>query len=111
MKQSTLSIDYGTKGDHEYFKSPQWTHLAWTARERDGHVCQACESTDNLTVHHVHPRSEGGRNVLRNLTTLCTKCHDRIEMGEDIYKVKTKPVADKDDWHSWVYGGYRDPNY
>lgn len=31
-----------------------------------------------LVVHHIVPRSNGGRNELENLITLCYKCHHKL---------------------------------
>jgi len=44
---------------------------------RDRHQCQApgCGRTRFLEVHHVKPRSKGGRNDAENLITLCGSCH------------------------------------
>lgn len=44
------------------------------ALERDG-KCRDCGSTENLTVHHLIPRSQSGTNKLCNLITLCRTCH------------------------------------
>jgi fructose-1,6-bisphosphatase/inositol monophosphatase family enzyme len=53
-------------------------------KARDGYLCQYCEgaSGDNdLTVHHLQARSEGGSNETSNLITACQTCHDRINNG------------------------------
>jgi hypothetical protein len=44
---------------------------------RDKHRCQApgCGRTRFLEVHHLVPRSRGGKNLPENLTTLCGSCH------------------------------------
>ncbi|MEX0925778.1 MAG: tyrosine-type recombinase/integrase [Dehalococcoidia bacterium] len=43
----------------------------------DHHQCQACGSTENLTVDHILPRSRGGTNHAANLRTLCASCNGR----------------------------------
>lgn len=42
---------------------------------RDNHTCQDCGSTSNIEVHHILPISQGGKNSLANLKTVCFKCH------------------------------------
>jgi len=49
---------------------------------RDQRKCRHCGVRKHLTVHHIKPRSEGGENTERNLITLCSDCHDRVELGE-----------------------------
>ncbi len=46
--------------------------------ERDDYQCQSCMrvfSSKELEVHHVKPRSQGGKDYHSNLVTLCFKCH------------------------------------
>lgn len=43
---------------------------------RDNHSCQDCGSHSQLEVHHLLPLSQGGKNELSNLKTLCQECHD-----------------------------------
>jgi len=47
------------------------------ALRRDGKRCQACGTSARpvLAVHHIIPVTLGGRDVLRNLITLCANCH------------------------------------
>jgi 5-methylcytosine-specific restriction endonuclease McrA len=61
---------------------------------RDHHRCQVpgCTNSHFVDVHHIRPRSEGGRNVLRNLITLCTAHHRAAHRGELIIeKSEAKP--------------------
>jgi hypothetical protein len=50
---------------------------------RDHYRCRVkgCRITGskNLSVHHIKPRSEGGKTKQRNLITLCHKHHDIVE--------------------------------
>ena len=40
-------------------------------------ICTMCgRSADE--VHHIIPRSKGGRNTSDNLTILCRECHEKI---------------------------------
>lgn len=43
--------------------------------ERDGHACVSCGNRDDLHVHHIIPRGQGGENSKENLATLCANCH------------------------------------
>ena len=55
--------------------------LRWTVFERDHYKCVICgrsPATDPsvaLHVDHIEPRSRGGKPVLSNLRTLCSKCN------------------------------------
>ena len=96
---------------------PKWNSKSWiktheAVLERDGHKCVCCGDVNNLTVHHIVARESGGTNKQANLETLCVSCHDRIECGEDIRPVIPTKVKDNTgDWHTWVYGGFRNPGY
>jgi len=68
----------------------EWETLERQVFKRDSYICQRCGKRFNkydLSVHHLIPRSEGGSNDLRNLITLCRKCHDIVEL--------TKPTFDE----------------
>lgn len=43
-----------------------------------GGKCQDCGTKHNLTIHHVKPKSEGGKNDIGNIEILCRGCHDRV---------------------------------
>lgn len=43
--------------------------------ERDGNKCVWCGSTENLTLDHVVPSSQGGTDAMKNLQTLCEECN------------------------------------
>jgi 5-methylcytosine-specific restriction endonuclease McrA len=44
---------------------------------RDGHCCQYCHSTRNLTLDHVIPRSRGGAHRWDNVVTACGRCNTK----------------------------------
>jgi hypothetical protein len=46
-------------------------------KTRDNHRCRVCNATDNLQVHHLVYRTNGGSDKLSNLMTLCGDCHDK----------------------------------
>jgi HNH endonuclease len=44
--------------------------------ERDGPYCVACQlNHENLEIHHIKKRCNGGGNDLDNLALLCRTCH------------------------------------
>ena len=50
---------------------------------RDGRRCQGCGKKDALSIHHIKPRNEDGTNAQENLITLCSVCHDCVEVSEE----------------------------
>lgn len=58
--------------------------------DRAEQTCEWCgEDFDQLEVHHIEPRSEGGPNTRRNLIALCPNCHSKADTGA-ISKTKLK---------------------
>ena len=51
---------------------------------RDRQCCRVpgCKNTRFVDVHHLQPRSEGGKNTVENLITLCTAHHRATHRGE-----------------------------
>lgn len=58
---------------------------------RDGYKCAECgwahrewnpSDPRHLELHHLEHHAKGGKNVERNLQTLCTICHDKIHRLE-----------------------------
>ncbi|MFC3880386.1 HNH endonuclease [Algoriphagus namhaensis] len=49
---------------------------------RDQGVCQYCESTKQLTIDHVIPRSKGGKSNWTNLVTACHRCN--VKKGDKL---------------------------
>src|SRR5690606_15955538 len=45
--------------------------------KRDGHRCQYCGKSDDLTIDHVLPRSRGGVDTWENLVAACNRCNHR----------------------------------
>jgi 5-methylcytosine-specific restriction endonuclease McrA len=45
---------------------------------RDGYCCQYCGTTaGQLTVDHIIPKSQGGKDSWENLVTACLRCNGR----------------------------------
>lgn len=102
-----------------------WEHVSKIVKSRDKNTCKSCGLKVGLTIHHIIPRDDGGTELLSNLITLCSDCHNRIEELEiknkseiiGFKKRKYIPKAPRDknddisvDWRSWVYGGYKRPH-
>lgn len=45
--------------------------------KRDHNKCQYCESTKDLTLDHLVPRSKGGKSTWINLVTACQTCNSK----------------------------------
>ncbi len=63
---------------------------------RDGHTCQYCGGTRNLTLDHVIPRCQGGPHTWDNVVIACTQCNsikgDR-SLTEVRMTLRSKPKA------------------
>jgi hypothetical protein len=59
---------------------------------RDKYQCQRCGkkcNAEKLEVHHIIPRSQGGKDIADNLITLCKYCHDREKWFGHVRKYPT----------------------
>lgn len=70
-----------------------WKSTRAKVVERDDGKCVVCLSTEELTVDHITPLSNGGKKYdMENLQTLCKICHS----DKDGYRAKswkrTNPV-------------------
>jgi 5-methylcytosine-specific restriction endonuclease McrA len=45
--------------------------------KRDDGKCGYCNSTKNLTLDHIKPKSKGGLNTWENLVTCCFSCNSK----------------------------------
>lgn len=62
-------------------KEKAWQELRWTVLERDRYICRACSLwSDTVDVHHIKPRSLGGKNTTSNCLALCRLCHQFIHL-------------------------------
>lgn len=53
--------------------------------QRDNNECQVCQNKNNLHIHHIIKRVNGGDHSPQNLITLCASCHRHIEVGDINY--------------------------
>ena len=58
--------------------SAEYQELRTQVLKRDGWRCQLCGKSKDLHVHHLKSRGSLGDDSMRNLITLCAKCHDVI---------------------------------
>lgn len=58
-----------------YSDNAEWQETRLQVLERDGYRCQECKSLDDLDVHHIKAKLDGGDDSLDNLITLCRTCH------------------------------------
>lgn len=50
---------------------------------RDDFQCKICSKKNTkLEAHHIVPRNDGGKDTIKNLATLCDKCHDKLHQGK-----------------------------
>ena len=86
--------------------------------KRDGHKCQYCGSTKNLTIDHVIPRSRGGEDTWENLVVACNSCNTRKsdklleETNLKLAAIPKKPVnkmlfsldrSNVEEWKEYTY--------
>lgn len=50
-------------------------------KERDGECCIFCESTYEVQLCHIVPRSSGGLGIPENLVCGCFKCHMQMDQS------------------------------
>ncbi len=63
-----------------YVRLPRFPVRRLTRRAlfaRDGHRCQYCGASSNLTIDHIVPRSRGGESDWSNVVTACSPCNVR----------------------------------
>jgi len=86
--------------------------------KRDGHKCQYCGSTKELTIDHIIPRSRGGGDTWENLVVACMPCNTRKsdklleETNLVLQTVPRKPVnkmlfsldrSNVEEWKEYTY--------
>lgn len=56
-------------------KLRDWLAVRKLVLVRDLYRCRACQSKEQVDVHHLKFRSAGGKDVPSNLLVLCRVCH------------------------------------
>lgn len=69
-------------------------------RNRDGNRCRWCSDPDELQVHHINYRSQGGPDEDWNLITLCGECHRRAHGNKRVWQPVLRGVI----WLHYVEG-------
>lgn len=54
---------------------------------RDGSSCFFCAGTNDLTIEHLLPISDGGNNNMKNLCLACSKCNQAVGNMSIIEKI------------------------
>ena len=79
-----------------YLDSPEFDEIRQEVFARDGWKCVACGSMQNLQPHHLTYQN-CGHEELRDLITLCSKCHtafhvvdDKRKEVEEYYNIKSR---------------------
>lgn len=67
-------------------KNPMPAGLRDEVIAADGKKCRMCRSRQDLHVHHVLYRSQGGEHIRENLLTLCMSCHDIVHSNKRLYQ-------------------------
>jgi hypothetical protein len=61
------------------FKKKERTQAKYVSKRfKNSYRCVVCESTQDLTNHHLIPKSDGGKGKLHNTIRVCRQCHDEI---------------------------------
>jgi len=66
---------------------------------RDESTCQSCGqcfAPTEIEVHHVLPRAQKGSDSIRNLITLCKKCHFHEDWFDHVHKFNEHRIAQKE---------------
>ena len=57
-----------------------WDELRKECYTRDNYTCRKCNKKLILPhAHHIIPLKKGGLNTLKNLMTVCAKCHKKLD--------------------------------
>lgn len=81
IRQESYSDFLGSVEMRDY--PDDWDDLRGAVLKRDDYECQSCPNNEDrkLNVHHIVPLGCGGTNTLRNLISLCSRCHGRVHGG------------------------------
>ena len=85
----------------EFLKTEEWKQIAQMVKERDGHKCVICGSTENLNAHHIG--YDGDCLDENDIVTLCNRCHECLHDGIEtireavsggVYKMLSEKLSD-----------------
>ena len=85
----------------EFLKTEEWKQIAQMVKERDGHKCVICGSTENLNAHHIG--YDGDCLDENDIVTLCNRCHECLHDGIEtmreaisggVYKMLSDKLSD-----------------
>ena len=77
-------------GYDKVLNSKRWAKFRVLALERDNYMCTNCKFERATIVHHVvHIDASNINNAnlvfnLDNVTSLCTKCHNRVHYSQTV---------------------------
>ena len=86
---------------NEFLKTEEWKQIAQMVKERDGHKCVICGSTENLNAHHIG--YDGDCLDENDIVTLCNRCHECLHDGIEtireavsggVYKMLSDKLSD-----------------
>lgn len=63
----------------EFLNTEEWKQVAEMVKDRDGHKCVICGSTENLNAHHIG--YDGDCLDENDIVTLCNRCHECLHDG------------------------------
>lgn len=72
------------KSYDEFLNTEEWRQVAAMVKDRDGHKCVICGSTENLNAHHIG--YDGDCLDENDIVTLCNRCHECLHNGIDEMK-------------------------
>lgn len=104
LGDKTIELPDGSKE-----KAPDqvtWECTKEAVKRRDEYKCKGCGSVKELEVHHILEREFGGTDNVRNLITLCTKCHDVMHnkiLRKQFIEIVQGHVNEKV-WNKWTGG-------
>ena len=91
----------GFENYNEFLKTDEWKQIAQMVKERDGHKCVICGSTENLNAHHIG--YDGDCLDENDIVTLCNRCHECLHDGIEtmreavsggVYKMLSEKLSD-----------------
>ena len=77
----------------EYLKSLDWRVLQIKVLDRDRYQCKACNSTNNLEIHHITYKRLGSEH-LSDLVCLCNSCHSKLHQKLGYSQFSNYPIEE-----------------